>query len=229
MNRTKIIFVVSLLALSISLSPAFTQGNGLASDNIRAILLQDDFSDSPVDGLPFGWVEIKRQDGVIRVVSDDELPSGQALEVLSHAVDGKASQVRLEKHFDFGAQSATIIAIDFKLKWISGVFNGYIRDVVNEEYIVDWAWGIDDNQFRVRNKDVAQLNQGEWNDIRIVADRSTGKANVYVNDMTDPVGTDIDFRSATDSWDNMVFRLATSPKDTVHQSYFGDVLISVID
>ncbi|MGI6610433.1 MAG: hypothetical protein ACOX4G_07965 [Limnochordia bacterium] len=192
----------------------------------HALLFADAFADDDIGSSPAGWT-VDDKYGQVEVISEPRLASGRAVRVIAPpGPEASSSQAVIVRTPLWGpaAETAHTIAIEYQFNWRGGS-NGIYHYVTkhNSHRIILPTY----SEKLLYKPDgpmmaLAELKEG-WNRVRLVANRESGEAFVYLNDMETPVAGPLPFRRPIDSWADTQFimRLEANPQEP-REMLYGD-------
>lgn len=200
-------------------------------------LYYNDFTGSTIGELPEDVKFSGLNQGLVEVVSTSKFPSGRAVRLLAHKRTEDHTQGDIEfvtPHFPLTRIDPTTIAINYHLKWVQdSVQHGlwfYVRDQgSNYRLIVQLSYGVLHWRVAGVGTPLGSLQSG-WNHVRIIANRETERATVFINNMDHPVAENLPFQRPVDSWEGMqlVFRQGLSSAEE-RETLFGEIKVKIAD
>ncbi|MGI6082627.1 MAG: hypothetical protein ACOYEP_07145 [Limnochordia bacterium] len=196
-----------------------------------------DFAQDKIGEHPEGFIiSAGAQHGVIEVVEAPEMPSGRALHVLAPPNETKYYVSASTPKLKSPDPKATKLGVELCVKWSQGdAASGnyiYIRTDDAHRLIMLPMRGMLKWHARdagMNAKDVAVLGR-DWHRIRVVADRTTSSATLYIDDMKRPYLENLPFQRPVESWDGVELRFTSETiKTETREIFYGDIKIWVED
>jgi hypothetical protein len=221
-RRTCVLFlsVLALLAVMVHASWAMQS----------PVLFADDFSSSEIGGTPAGWF-VEGEPGSVEVVCDAGLDSGRAVHIVA---DPNRRETRMTAPLDQALSAAAVtIAVEHQLRWVAG--KGVNLYVSQSGPNLNW-YVTDTGQlgFRASKGDSSYgvscgvLKDG-WNHLRIIANRKTNEAYLYLNDMERPVAGPLAFRQPVSTWKDARLTVQHTHNDLPGDVYYGGFRVWAMD
>lgn len=189
------------------------------------VLFAEDFSGFQVGTYPDGWEPQHVDKGIVQVIADPTASDGKALMIKADAHPGTDIGLR-GPIWDERAKEATTVAIEFKVRHVSGVVNSYV--MVDGKVALHWTIGATGFMGSFGGVSVGQLQEG-WNHVRLVANYKDNEVYIYLNDMDDPAAGPASFRGQPESWEAAQIRFTQAISTLEAESYFDDVKIWTVD
>ena len=239
MRFTVWVYVIAALIWIMLDSGAAADEAGTAG--VTRILYESAFSSSTIGELPVNMRASGLDRGTIEIVADPELPGGKALRIrtIESGVENGLPLSVLGPTFQIGDRDPNVVTIEYHVKWIEGGGTSgqyfYITDTQRGHSIIllhssgrlRWHARLADPAYNVLA--LAPLSEG-WNYVRVVADRSTGLADVYLNDVDTPVGTGLPFQRPVHSWGDIAIRITHETRNgESRDALYGDIRVTAVD
>lgn len=235
----------SIRSLSLLVIAVFIAGCSMTAKEILpkyppGYIYYNDFSYSTLGELPEDMRIGGLQQGEVEVVVAPDFPSERAVKLLAHKKTSDHTGESIEivtSRFDLAGKNPTTVEIDYHLKWVqedstqNGLFF-YVRDTgSNYRMIIQLndgklVWNASRKDFRA---ELGSMQSG-WNHVRIVANRESENATLFLNDMDTPVAERLPFQRPVESWDNleMLFRQGMSTVQE-RETHFGKISVKIVD
>ena len=228
MRNLTLIFVMLAMMLPYPglAAPLDSPVTGSADYRLSQLVFSDDFANNSIGNNPSGWT-VSRGDGVygrVEIVHDSGLSTEKAVHVVAFPTEGASQKIQMRSApWQLSDDDPEMIAIEYMIKWIDGQRGIYTYINQGDHRLILLTWGGDVVWHTTANgsRSVGVLDEG-WNHIRIVADRVEESADLYVNDMVNPIARSLPFQSPVKSWDNtrLLITHETRPDDR-REAYYG--------
>lgn len=206
------------------------------------VLYESEFSTSMLGELPSGMRGGGLERGTAQIVEAPDLPGGKALRIRTKETDvenGQSIYVQ-SPTFYIDDQDPNVVAIDYHVMWLEGGGSSgqyfYIRDMKLGHYSMILLHSDGSLRWHARLVDptysalaLAPLSEG-WNFVRVVADRTTGLADLYLNDINTPVATELPFQRPIVSWGDIAIRITHETRvDESRDALYGAIRVTALD
>lgn len=187
---------------------------GSDEDVIDLVLFADDFSGDAVGALPGKWTVNQPGNAVIEVVDAPDIASGKAVRIVGSSTEaGQETQLRAFLPDDPVLDNVTTIGFEHYVQVVKQGEASFLYVTAEGDNL---TWGVPIGKFRFRTDegtiDLADIAQGVWYRIRIIANREKNQAFVYLNDELLNNGDPLTMRSKPSTWRNAELRVQHSSR-----------------